>query len=586
MRFVPSRQRMLAVAFLLFTSGVAAAQTPATLPADLDLVPRDAAAFFHFRARDIWQTDWLQDARQLLDRAGPEAWKEFAKKSPIDPSTIDRLTLIMVSPQTLGEPFPQVDPEAMSALVVVRTSKPFDRLALLQAIHSREKAYNRQLYYFNEDLWSGLVLVDEQTFIVGSEDALVRWFDMRRAKNAGPLQHALAEATKHHVTIGLNPGLLGKDAERMPPPVAKLFEAHSAMATLDLAKEIRLDLRLEYEKADQAAAGEKAVRDSLELARQSLAMPIAMVEQEMKNQPNNLESLPESAAMLFALGFLREVDVQLKNITVQRQNTTVTVPFRTQRMEAGGALMVSLVAIQTLGRNANRAFNVVGQAIGGVKPFPGNEKPKDPMEEYMKTLQAAMEKYHADKGSYPAPTILDKEGRPTLSWRVALLPYLGDDAKALYGEFRLGEPWDSLHNKRLLKKLPKVLQSPYGSYGWGLNKYMTETQMLVGKETPFLGGKGPRKADLPAKALLLVNASNLKVYWTKPADIVYAADKPLSELFTPPPKPGRNAMFFGGGGPNSVPAVLTDGTYQMMQLESQEKEFRGLIAKPKTPAKP
>ena len=268
MRFVRNRQRLLAVAFLLCSGGLAAAQGPASLPTDLDLVPRDAAAFFHFRARDIWQTDWLKDARQLLDRAGPEAWKEFVKKSPIDPSTIDRITLIMVTPQTLGEPFPQVDPEAMSALVVVRTSKPFDRLALLQAIQSREKAYNRQLYYFNEDLWSGLVLVDEQTFIVGSEDAIVRWFEMRRAKNAGPLQVALAEAPKHHVTIGLNPGALGKEAQQLPPPVAKMFEAQCALATLDLAKEIRLDLRLEYEKADQAAAGEKAVRDSLELARQ------------------------------------------------------------------------------------------------------------------------------------------------------------------------------------------------------------------------------------------------------------------------------------------------------------------------------
>ncbi len=578
MRLVRNRQRLLAVAVLVLSAGVASAQAPAALPADLDLIPRDAAAFFHFRARDIWQTDWMKDARQLLDRAGPDAWKEFAKKSPIDPSTIDRITLVMLTLGTLADPFPQVDPEAMSALVVVRTTKPYDRLALLQAINSREKAYQRQLYYFNEDLWSGLVLVDEQTFIVGSEDALVRWMEMRRMKNAGALQPALAEATKHHVTIGLNPGLLGKDAQGVPPPVAKLLEAQCAMATFDLAKELRLDLRLEYEKADQAAAGEKAVRDALEMGRQALATPIAMVEQELKNQPAQLDSLPEGFAMLFALGFLREVDAQLKNVTIQRQNTTVLVPFRTQRMEVGGAMIVSLMAIQTLGRNANMVFNQVGQAIGGVV---GNEKPKDPMEEYMKTLHAAMEKYQADKGTYPAPAMLDKEGRPILSWRVALLPYLGDEGKAIYNEFRLDEPWDSLHNKRLLKKLPKALKAPNQFDDWGLNRYMTVTQMLVGKETAFVGGKGPRKADLPPKSLLLVNASNVKVYWTKPADLVYAPDKPLSDLFSPPPKPGRNAVFFAIGGPNTLPVLLADGTYRSIQLGAQEKEFRELIAKPK-----
>src|SRR5579862_2179850 len=112
MRFVRNRQRLLAVAFLICSAGIAPAQAPVALPSDLDLIPRDAAAFFHFRARDIWQTDWMKDARQLLDRAGPDAWKEFAKKSPIDPSTFDRITLVMLTPKNLDNPFPQVDPEA------------------------------------------------------------------------------------------------------------------------------------------------------------------------------------------------------------------------------------------------------------------------------------------------------------------------------------------------------------------------------------------------------------------------------------------------------------------------------------------
>jgi hypothetical protein len=576
MLFVRDCKRLLAVAVLVISAGVAPAQA---LPTDLDLVPRDAAAFFHFHARDIWQTDWLKDARHLLDRAGPEAWKEFVRKCPINPSTIDRLTLVMLTPQTLGEPFPSVDPEAMSALVVVRTTQPFDRLALLQAVNSREKAYRRNVYYFNEDMWSALVLLDEKTFLVGSEDAVVRWYDLMRTKAAaGPLQPALGEATKHHVTIGLNPALLGKDAQGAPPPIARLFEAHCAMATVDLDKEIRLDLRLEYQKADQAVAGEKALRDALELARMALGQPIAMIEQELKNQPDQLDAIPESFAMVFALGFLREVDAQLKAVPIQRQSSTVLVAFRSPRFEPAGAMMVSLMAIQTLGRNAAMAFQQVGAAIGKVG---AGEKPKDPMEEYMKVLHAALEKYHAEKGSYPPPAMLDADGRPTLSWRVALLPYLGDEAKALHGEFHLDEPWDSLHNKRLLKKLPKVLQapSPYGGYysPWGLSRYKTDTQMVTGAGTAFTSTKGPRKADLGAKTLLLVNVSNNKVYWTKPADIVYAADKPLGEVFAPPVKRERR-NFFVQVGPDNLPVLLSDGTYRMMQLGSQEKELRALIA--------
>ena len=45
-----------------------------------------------------------------------------------------------------------------------------------------------------------------------------------------------------------------------------------------------------------------------------------------------------------------------------------------------------------------------------------------------------------------------------LSWRVALLPYLG--YQRLYDEFRLDEPWNSRHNYELLKQIPSVYQSP------------------------------------------------------------------------------------------------------------------------------
>ncbi|MBI3412168.1 MAG: DUF1559 domain-containing protein [Planctomycetes bacterium] len=43
---------------------------------------------------------------------------------------------------------------------------------------------------------------------------------------------------------------------------------------------------------------------------------------------------------------------------------------------------------------------------------------------------------------------------PLLSWRVAILPLLEEDA--LYKEFRLEEPWDSPHNIKLLPRIPKV----------------------------------------------------------------------------------------------------------------------------------
>jgi hypothetical protein len=219
------------------------------------------------------------------------------------------------------------------------------------------------------------------------------------------------------------------------------------------------------------------------------------------------------------------------------------------------------------------AFGQVGQAIGARV----GEKVKDPMEEYMKNLHQALEKYHADKGAYPAPAILDKDGRPLFSWRVALLPYMGDEGKELYSQFRLDEPWDSLYNKRLLKKLPKALQPPNHA-GWGLGRYKTETQLVTGTGTAFADSKGPRKADLDLKAVLLVNAPRRTVYWTKPADIVYTPDQPLPAIFAP--KQAKE-QFFRTFGPEGLPMLLGDGTYRMMRLEEDEKEIRAMIQRPK-----
>lgn len=63
----------------------------------------------------------------------------------------------------------------------------------------------------------------------------------------------------------------------------------------------------------------------------------------------------------------------------------------------------------------------------------------------------AMLNYESTIGRLPA-TIRDKDGKPLLSWRVQLLPYL--EEAALFNEFKLDEPWDSPHNKPLMARMP------------------------------------------------------------------------------------------------------------------------------------
>jgi hypothetical protein len=334
------------------------------------------------------------------------------------------------------------------------------------------------------------------------------------------------------------------------------------MVTLDLDKEIRLDLRLEYLKADQAQTGEKALRDALELGRQGLTIPIAELEKLLKENGDKVENIPQNFAILFGLGFLRELDNVLKDAPIQRQGLSVQLPFRYKKLDNTAALpLVSLMAIQVLGRNASAAFAQVGGRIGA-----GNNK--DPLQVHLEKLAQAMEKYHADKGTYPTAVVRDADGRPVLSWRVALLPYLGDEAKNLYSEFRLDEPWDSLHNKRLIKKMPQVFRSP-NSYRWGGAQWKTRDQVFTGAGTVFEGVKGIRKADVPAKTVLFVHTGDDRaVYWTKPADIPYVTDGPLPQLTS--------------RWEHQFQVLLNDGTFKQIQVPGDEKELRGLILRQKS----
>ncbi|MBV9126015.1 MAG: DUF1559 domain-containing protein, partial [Planctomycetes bacterium] len=59
--------------------------------------------------------------------------------------------------------------------------------------------------------------------------------------------------------------------------------------------------------------------------------------------------------------------------------------------------------------------------------------------------------FHSMNDTYnfmPPAAICGKDGRPLLSWRVAILPYI--EQQNLYNQFRLDEPWDSPTNKKLL----------------------------------------------------------------------------------------------------------------------------------------
>ena len=143
------------------------------------------------------------------------------------------------------------------------------------------------------------------------------------------------------------------------------------------------------------------------------------------------------------------------------------------------------------------------------------------------TLVLAMHGYIDKHGHFPPPAITDGADTPLLSWRVAILPYLGE--KELYDDFRHDEPWDSNHNKKLIPRIPKIYASvanpPQVKHG-------TYYQVFAGPGALFEDGKkiSPQDvADGTVNTLAIITAVEA-VPWTKPADLAYSPDMKLRPL--------------------------------------------------------
>jgi hypothetical protein len=108
---------------------------------------------------------------------------------------------------------------------------------------------------------------------------------------------------------------------------------------------------------------------------------------------------------------------------------------------------------------------------------------------------------------------------------VAILPFIEEDQ--LYREFRLDEPWDSEHNRRLLSRMPKLFAIP----GHGdRDPTRTHYQAVVGPQTMWEATTPSPNAPFGAKGqtlqgvndgtsmTILVIESQDSVPWTKPED--------------------------------------------------------------------
>ncbi|MCE9561915.1 MAG: DUF1559 domain-containing protein [Planctomycetes bacterium] len=211
-------------------------------------------------------------------------------------------------------------------------------------------------------------------------------------------------------------------------------------------------------------------------------------------------------------------------------------------------------------------------------PYPPTQKPlfanvvavaaiRDANMLNLKQIGLAFHNANDTLGAFPMG-IADKNGKIGLSWRVALLPYL--EQQALYNAFKLDEPWDSEHNKKLIPQMPKI----YGPARTDTNGY-TFYRSFSGKDAfmppptmALTAGKvisGVKMAAIPdglSNTLFVAEAYD-PVIWTKPDELAFT--------------PGTAPKLGGGVFSTGFCALFGDGSARFLPMNLTPTELSNLI---------
>ncbi len=134
----------------------------------------------------------------------------------------------------------------------------------------------------------------------------------------------------------------------------------------------------------------------------------------------------------------------------------------------------------------------------------------------LKQIGLAMDAHRKQNKVFPAASINAADGTRLLSWRVAILPHVGE--ADLYAKFKLDEPWDSPNNKPLLASMPEFLACPSGELGEGLTTY----RLVTSGKTAYKDGKAQPVETLAsmggadAVPLVIDAGEEHAIEWTRP----------------------------------------------------------------------
>lgn len=489
----------------------------------IDFVPKEAFAAI------------LVDPKSLKDIPGSEFFPHeivtaFAKRDyGFDPSNIASAKLIF----GLNESFPEQGPLVGAVIELKKNYEIADRFA----DEGPATEVDGTDIFFDKNLQMHFVQGDRKTILLGSTEPFVLMMSASKSSR-NPFTKLLSNSKiESHAKIIVSVEKLKDFIDEivtenpLPIPFAAVNRLHKQMSSIAIDLNIAgagFEIKLEIVNNNDSDA--KKVEKTI---KQLLAMGKAAAIGSISMQIGNSEDPVDQATYAYVTRIADTLEGQL---TPKREGKILTIEFKNEVATMGIMTGMLLPAVQSAREAARRT-----QAANDIKQ-----------------AGLAFHNYHDVKGSFPAQAIYDKKGKPLLSWRVAILPYINQ--QALYDQFHLDEPWDSEHNLKLMNSMPMMYRNPSSA-----EESKTNFLAVTGKGTAFDGKEGKSYKDFKggtSNAIMFVEADRF-VPWTKPEEFEVDWDSPTQGL-------GRIR-------PGGFQAGLADGSVQFFSNALDDETLKSLF---------
>ncbi|MEI7853931.1 MAG: DUF1559 domain-containing protein [Planctomycetota bacterium] len=511
--------------FTLSISFICISNVVAQQPEDLKLVPGNAVAAVHMDLAKLWHSESMKEMRELLKKAGPKALIELEKRFVPDPLTVETVTGFVMFPKKLGAP-----PEFV---FLISLKNPVEEKALfLSAMPDGETIKKDGITTVVKD-GIGLILMNQGKLIAVGAPSLLPTLGKNTAPAKGDFARFLKGNAAGLINAAINLEPIPKEVFAfVPPPFNSIVNGIQYMeAGIGVEKTIRLSTTITYEKEDQAKTALETIKGFAKMGLAQLEEPRKEVEKRVfpKDQvgANPLTDLPEFLAAMVGLAILNEAENLLKNPPIILAGTSLKADYTTPQISSNALIPTSAIAIGMM----LPAVSKVREAAQRMSSINN-----------LKQIALAMHNYESTYNGFPAAAICDKKtGKPLLSWRVAILPFI--EQEALYKQFKLDEPWDSEHNLKLAKNMPKVYFHPKANKP-GDDK--THYRLFYGKGAAFELDKSAKLqtfTDGTSNTLMVVEAEE-PVVWTNPNDLAFDPTKALPKMLS---IDGKFSAAYGDG---------------------------------------